>query len=167
MKNKWLLRLQEKQEACTDKADTVIVSAMAVPTLSISEENGMIIEENNGYAGTDRTDIVTVPGMSVPVQGELEHNNRLNLSNESFNHTNVSSTLSSLADDYKERLAIAEYDGRQDTLQAHRIAYEDALIAILNANPPDNVAKPDTDWFMDRVKVMEGWLSSQGIVRPS
>lgn len=41
----------------------------------------------------------------------------------------------SLLYDFEERLAIAEYDGHQTPLQAERIAYQDAFIAVLNALP--------------------------------
>jgi len=45
---------------------------------------------------------------------------------------------SSLSDDYEERIAIAEYDGHQTSIQAQRIAYQDAFITTLNAYPFDS-----------------------------
>lgn len=42
------------------------------------------------------------------------------------------STLSSLSEEYEERLAIAEYDGHQTHMQAQRVAYLDAFIAVLH-----------------------------------
>ena len=40
-----------------------------------------------------------------------------------------------LPDDYEERLAIAEYNGRQTSVQAQRTAYRDAFISVLNTLP--------------------------------
>ena len=73
----------------------------------------------------------------------------------------------SLKDDFEERIAIAEYDGQQTSLQAHRIAYEGAIIALLNANPPDERVTTGTDWVCDRIKLAEVCLGEQGITRPS
>src|SRR5207253_1582333 len=42
---------------------------------------------------------------------------------------------SDLLDGYEERLAIAEYDGHQNSTQAQRIAYLDAFIAVLVTLP--------------------------------
>jgi hypothetical protein len=73
----------------------------------------------------------------------------------------------SLKDDFEERIAIAEYDGQQDTLQAHRIAYESAVITVLNANPPNGSVKPGVDWLNERIKSVENWLLLEGIERPA
>ena len=69
-------------------------------------------------------------------------------------------------DDFEERIAIAEYDGRQNTVQAQRIAYQDAIVTILNANPPNDELKPDQDWFMERIKAAKDFLTTQGITQP-
>jgi len=73
----------------------------------------------------------------------------------------------SLKDDFEERIAIAEYDGQQGNAQALRIAYESALIAILNANPPNGSAKLGQDWLKDRMEAAESWLLLEGIERPA
>ena len=69
--------------------------------------------------------------------------------------------ISSLSEEYEERIAIAEYDGQQDTIQAQRIAYQDAFISVLNALPYDD--KEEKAWFEERIKAAKEWLLGQGI----
>ena len=57
----------------------------------------------------------------------------------------------SLSDEHEERIAIAEYDGCQDTLQAQRIAYQDAFIAVLNTLAPGDT---------ERVMKKDCWIKS-------
>jgi hypothetical protein len=40
-----------------------------------------------------------------------------------------------MMEDFEERLAIAEYDGHQNDLQAQCIAYRDAFMAVLRVLP--------------------------------
>ena len=72
--------------------------------------------------------------------------------------------LSSLQDEYEERLAIAEYDGHQNPTQAQRIAYQDAFIAVLNTLPYEETH--EGDWVDQRIKAAKDWLVSQGIEVP-
>jgi hypothetical protein len=71
---------------------------------------------------------------------------------------------SSLLDDFEERLAIAEYDGQQNSTQAQRIAYQDSFIAVLNTLPyEENYRK---DWLKERIKAAQVWLIAQGLQQP-
>ena len=74
---------------------------------------------------------------------------------------------SSLLDDFEERLAIAEYDGHQGTLQAQRIAYQDAFIDVLNTLPyEEEKGYYDEDWLIRRIKAAQSWLVTQGLHQP-
>ncbi len=69
---------------------------------------------------------------------------------------------------FEERVAIAEYDGQQNTLQAQRIAYQDAFVVALITTPYE-AAHPTNhqgSWFPQRIKESQAWLVSQGIYQP-
>jgi len=70
-------------------------------------------------------------------------------------------TEHSILETFEERIAIAEYDGHQNSDQAQRIAYQDAFITVLNALPYED--KEGADWFEKRIKVAKEWLLGQGI----
>ncbi len=61
--------------------------------------------------------------------------------------------------DYEERLAIAEHDGGQTPLHAHRIAYLDAFISVLTALPAKDSQK---DWLDKRIHISLAWIEAQG-----
>lgn len=65
---------------------------------------------------------------------------------------------SSLRDDYEERIAIAEVDGNQNPLQAHRIAYQDAFISILSTLAEDD---PHQDWLAQKIQTTLATLEAQ------
>jgi hypothetical protein len=65
--------------------------------------------------------------------------------------------------DFEERLAIAEHDRFQNPVQAQRIAYLDAFIAVLVTLPYD---EGKGDWLDQRVKAAIEWLLDQGIDQP-
>lgn len=71
--------------------------------------------------------------------------------------------LSSLSEDYEERLAIAEYDGHQTSAQAERIAYLDAFVSVLVTLPYDD---SKGDWLSHRITTAKKWLLDQDIVQP-
>lgn len=71
--------------------------------------------------------------------------------------------LSSLPDEYQERIAIAEYDGLQTSTQAERIAYLDAFVAVLVAFPHENT---EGDWLSRKIVEAQKWLLDQGITQP-
>lgn len=71
---------------------------------------------------------------------------------------------SDLKDAYEERLAIAQYDGGQNALQAQRIAYQDAFIAALNALPNDDLENETiTDWLDQRIKATRQLITAREI----
>ena len=72
--------------------------------------------------------------------------------------------LSSLPEDDEERLAIAEYDGHQTSIQARRIAYQDAFISVLNTLPYEDAE--EGDWFEARIRATRECLLSQDIRQP-
>lgn len=61
--------------------------------------------------------------------------------------------------DFEERLAIAEYDGDQTSLQAHRIAYLDAFISVLATLPATDLQR---DWLDQRIQTSFAWIEAQG-----
>lgn len=73
----------------------------------------------------------------------------------------------SLRENFEERLAIAEYDGKQTHLQAQRIAYLDAFMAVL-ANLPyeEEEGYYDEDWLTRKVKTTQYHLAAQGLQQP-
>jgi hypothetical protein len=60
--------------------------------------------------------------------------------------------------DFEEKLAIAEYDGYQNSTQAHRIAYLDAFISTLTALPATASQK---DWLDMRIQTALAWVEAQ------
>ena len=74
---------------------------------------------------------------------------------------------SSLTEDYRERLAIAEYDGKQNTLEAERIAYLDAFVSVLMAFPlEDPTLSTGEDWLDHKITSAKEWLRGQGMRVP-
>jgi hypothetical protein len=72
-----------------------------------------------------------------------------------------------ILDSFEERLAIAEYDGQQNPLQAQRIAYQDAFIAVLNTlSCEETEGYYDEDWLTRRIKAAQSWLVTQGLQQP-
>lgn len=68
---------------------------------------------------------------------------------------------------FEERIAIAEYDGCQNEIQAERIAYQDAFIAVLNTLPHEKEeGHYDEDWLMRRIKAAQSWLAAQRLQQP-
>ncbi len=98
---------------------------------------------------------LNLSGLSGPSQGDL-------------NKTSVFPYEGcSLLDDFEERLAIAEYDGQQSSTQAQRIAYQDALIALLNTlRYEEEGGYYDEDWLTRRIKAAQNWLVAQGLHQP-
>ncbi|MBY0273503.1 MAG: hypothetical protein K2X02_08915 [Alphaproteobacteria bacterium] len=123
-----------------------------------------------------KTNVSVLSVMSGP-SGELLEQNLRKLSEpqpdkpDRFNlKTNVS-VLSGLSgplhESFEERLAIAEYDGQQTHLQAQRIAYLDAFMAVLSALPyEEEDGYYDEDWLTRRVKATQRWLSLEGLQQP-
>lgn len=71
----------------------------------------------------------------------------------------------SLLYEFEERLAIAEHDGQQNSLEAHRIAYQDAFISVLNALSDQESAEMELKlWLTHRIKRAQDWLASEGIL---
>ncbi|EKE10156.1 MAG: hypothetical protein ACD_16C00075G0002 [uncultured bacterium] len=56
---------------------------------------------------------------------------------------------SSLTEDYRERLAIAEYDGKQSSREAEWIAYLDAFISLLSSLAEND---PHQDWLLQKIQ---------------
>lgn len=89
-----------------------------------------------------------------------------------FNSKTNMSVLSGLSDpslleNFEERLAIAEYDGQQTHLQAQRIAYLDAFMAVLATLPyEEEEGHYDEDWLTRRVKATQNWLVAEGLQQP-
>ena len=71
----------------------------------------------------------------------------------------------SLLYEFEERIAIAEYDGCQNEVQAECIAYQDAFISVLNAVPYDQERDLDIRrWLDQRITAAQEWLSREGVL---
>ncbi len=101
--------------------------------------------------GTDKTDKfemdANVSGLSIPPGGLFDKE--------------------SLLYDFEERIAIAEYDGHQGPIQAQRIAYLGAFMAVLNTLPYRDIKEDhEGDWLNQRIKTTREWLADQGVRQP-
>lgn len=65
----------------------------------------------------------------------------------------------SLLYEFEERIAIAEVDGNQTPIEAHRIAYLDSFMAVLATLPYENV---EDDWVEKRIKATKEWPFGSG-----
>jgi hypothetical protein len=150
------LKIAEENEALPDKTDKCLppagLSILSAPPQGTLDENG----ENTLPIRTDTTDkpqeapsseIFCVPSKKFPA---------------------CPFDRFSLLTDFEERLAIAEYDGHQSPQQAQRTAYQDAFMAVLSALPEvDTPESSSEDWFDQRIKASQAWLSVQGVERPA
>lgn len=66
--------------------------------------------------------------------------------------------------DFEEQIAIAEVDGNQTPIEAHRIAYLDAFIAILSDLAENN---PHQDWLAQQIQRALATLEAQNFPTPN
>ena len=189
--SKWLSSFVEKRALIvpdkTDKVEGGInLSGLSVPPRGLFLANG----ENRSTSRPDKTDKVeggvNLSGLSVPPEGLFLANgeNRLpsrpdkpdkvgnganlsGLSVPSGGHLPGKGPLDvdSLLYEFEERLAIAEYDGCQNEIQAERIAYQDAFISVLNALPDDQERDLGVRrWLDQRIKASQDWLEQEGVL---
>ena len=59
---------------------------------------------------------------------------------------------------FEERVAIAEVDGNQNPIQAHRIAYLDAFISLLSALAEND---PHQSWLAQKIQTALATLEAQ------
>ena len=158
--SKWLQKLLEKEPLNrTDKTDRfdpkMNMSVLSVPFEGPFGKNLGNMSETR----TDKTDRFDMDAnMSV-------------LSGPSYDSSKKISFYpfegDSLIHNFEERIAIAEYDGSQTSLQAQCIAYQDAFIATLNAlRYEDTGGGYKGDWFDQRIKAAKEWLWNQGLQQP-
>lgn len=125
-------------------------------TSSLKALANKVLERNTSgnKPGTETLKSVPLPDQTVPRNG----------TNSGADDTTQYDTLSY---EFEERLAIAEYDGQQTPLQAQRIAYLDAFMAVLAALPYEEVeGYYDEDWLTRRVKATQNWLAARGLQQP-
>jgi len=127
--------------------------------------------------GRNINETSSLKGLAYKVLERLQRNNERNknetnaekivsqnLSRETKNSSSQKPfliQLSSLSEEYEERIAIAEYDGYQSSIQAQRIAYQNAFISVLNALPYED--GEEGDWFEERINVAKEWLLKQNV----
>lgn len=63
-----------------------------------------------------------------------------------------------LSYEFEERTAIAEYDGNQTPIEAHRIAYLDAFISILSDLAEESLHQ---DWLVHKIQIALETLEAQ------
>ncbi len=119
---------------------------------------------------------VNMSDLSGSSRGRLEENLRNmsetgpDISDRFDSNVNMSGLSGSLGDiferivspygkhDFEERIAIAEVDGNQNPIQAHRIAYLDAFISLLSALAEDD---PYQDWLAQKIQTALATLEAQ------
>lgn len=181
--DKWDGNLENMPGGGPDKTDRLD------PSLNLSDLSGSpwdLLEEkieNMSEIKPDITDITDktnsetyLSGLSGPSTGHFEENleNITSLTTDSTDKSQDKGLLSVLSvpsdgyssdilEAYEERRAIAEYDGEQVPLQAQRIAYLDAFLAVLAILPYEET---EGDWLAHRIRAAQEWLLNQGIDPP-
>lgn len=149
---KWLTKfLENKSQRCTANTDitdrfasNANMSVLSVPSGRPFCKN----PENISKMSTDSTDIT-------------------NRFSSNANMSVLSGLSGPLHESFEERLAISEYDGQQTHLQAQRIAYLDASIAVLASLPyEEKEGHYDEDWLTRRIKATQHYLAAQGLQQP-
>lgn len=150
----------------TDKTDKPInegpLSVLSVHLPGLLDEN-LEKAENNPETGTDHTDRFKLRANMSPHEGGLLSALSVPLKGPFPETSCYTLDATSLHDEYEERLAIAEYDGLQNSCQAERIAYLDAFMAVLAILPYEDM---QGDWLDHRIKATQEWLSDQGFIQP-
>jgi hypothetical protein len=155
-------KVENNLETGTDKTDKPTdegpLSVLSVRPLELLDEK-MKKVENNPETGTDKTDKSIDEGLlSVLSVRPLE------LVDENFSPYGEQ--------EFEERLAIAEYDGDQTSLHAHRIAYLDAFISVLTTLPATDLQRDwldqriqttdlQRDWLDQRIQTTLAWIEDQ------
>ena len=116
-------------------------------TSSLKALANKVLERNTkgNKSGTEALKSVPLPDQTVPLRGT-------NSGADDVTQYNA------LSYEFEERAAIAEYDGQQTPLQAHRIAYLDAFIALLSALAKDD---PHQDWLTQKIQIALANLEAQ------
>ncbi len=123
--------------------------------------------ENNHSKGGDRSDRfrfeMNMSPLSLRARGLLDekmvNTPEPDISNKPDPNLDFSGLSGpSLRENFEERLAIAEMDGKQNPLQAHRIAYLDAFISILSTLAEDD---PHQDWLQQKIQTALATLEAQ------
>ena len=125
-------------------------------TSSLKALANKILERNAKWnkPGTEALKSVPLPDQTVPLRGT---NSR----------ADDATQYDALSYEFEERLASAEYDGQQTPVQAQRIAYLDAFMAVLSALPDEEEeGYYDEDWLTRRIKTTQHWLVTEGLQQP-
>jgi hypothetical protein len=115
-------------------------------TFSLKALANKVLEQNKqgNKPGTEASNSVPRPDQSVPLCGAYAEV--------------VCKAEIEILDNFEERFAIAEYDGQQNPVQAHRIAYLDAFISILSTLAEDNSHQ---DWLTQKLQAALAILERQ------
>jgi len=125
-------------------------------TSSLKALANKVLERNKdrNKPGTETLKSVPHPDQPVPLHG-------------TNSGADDATQYDALSYEFEERLAIAEYDGQQTPLQAQRIAYLDAFMAVLSTLPYEEAESYyDEDWLMRRVKATQHCLVAEGLQQP-
>ncbi|EKE09047.1 MAG: hypothetical protein ACD_16C00221G0005 [uncultured bacterium] len=179
--SKWLNRFLENEIVNrSDKSDRfrfeTNMSPLSLRPRGLLDEKMEKVENNHSKGGDKSARFrfeANMSPLSLHPQGFLDEkmkkmennpNNGGDKSDRFRFETNMSG--SSLRENFEERLAIAEYDGKQTPLQAQRIAYLDAFMAVLSTLPYEEEGYYDEDWLTRRIKATQHWLEAQGLQQP-
>lgn len=116
-------------------------------TLSLKDLANKVLERNKSWnkSGTNPSKSVPLAAQNVPLSGtrsETDHTPRY----DAFSY------------EFEERVAIAEYDGHQNPLQAEHIAYLGAFINLLSTLAEND---PHQDWLAQKIQIALAALEAQ------
>ena len=146
--NKWLNTFLEKPDISdnTDRFDhSLNMSDLSGSHQGLSEENLKNIAEIRPEISDRFDSSVNMPDLSGSPRDILE-----NIVFPYGEH------------DFEERIAIAEVDGNQNPIQAHRIAYLDAFISLLSVLAEKD---PHQDWLAQKIQTALATLEVQNFPR--
>jgi hypothetical protein len=179
--SRWLTKfLEKKSEIQPDKPDRfnlkTNMSVMSGPSRELLEQNLRKLSEPQPDKPDRFNPKTNMSVMSGPSKELLEQNlgklselqpDKPDRFNSNTNMSVMSGLSGPLHESFEERLAIAEYDGQQTPLQAQRIAYLDAFMAVLATLPyEEKEGHYDEDWLTRRIKVAKNWLAAEELQQP-
>ena len=162
--DKWDRNLENMPGGGPDKPDrldpSLNLSGLSGPPWGLLEEN----LEINPRKGSDKSDRFKLRANRSPNDGGLLSVLSVPLKGLFAETSFYPLDGTSLHDDYEERLAIAEYDGHQNSIQAQCIAYLDAFVSVLITLPYEDA---EGDWLAYRIRAAQNWLLDQDLSQPS
>jgi len=150
--------LSDKSDSWNPKPDLALLSPPTMGVLGKNLENMPGAHNDKSDNWNLKPDLALLSPPSMDVFEKNLKNMSGSISDKSDNWD--SHTISSFYDNYQERVAIAELDGKQNPVQARCIAYLDAFISLLS-----DLAENDShrDWLSEKVQTALTTLEAQNL----